>query len=131
MEHDIHFSKAEEAVANGSAYSKYITKQINFNNPSTSLNLRIDTIKPIDADIRFYFRTKLVGETTALTDKEFVEMTGITIPTSLAGEYYEIEKQIDNLPQFDAVQLKIVFTAPLNNTAKPPKCRNLRLIALA
>lgn len=120
---------AEEAAAKGSVYSKYITKQVNLNNPSTSINFRIDTIKPIDADIKIYYRTKLVGETTPLTDKEFVEMTGITIPTSLAGEYYEIEKQIDGLSQFNAVQVKIVFTT--TNSAKPPKCRKLRLIALA
>jgi hypothetical protein len=119
---------AEEAVTGGSALAKYITKQVDFVNPSTSINLRIDVAKPSDGDVKIYYKLKLPSET-SIKDKEYTELTGLTIPASLGGEYYEVEKQIDNLNPFTGIVLKIVLLS--TNSAKPPKCKNLRLVALA
>jgi hypothetical protein len=57
-----------------------------------------------------------------------VELTGITIPVSLNGEYYEVEKQIDNTAQFTSIVFKIVLLS--DDTADIPKCKNLRAIML-
>lgn len=119
----------EEAARGGSATSKYITRQINFINPSTAFKLFLDVSKPIDADIKLYYRTSAVGETASLSDKEFKEITGITISNSLGGEFFEIEKIIEDIPQFDGIQLKIVFLS--SNTSNIPKCKNLRIVAFA
>lgn len=119
---------AEEAAFGGTALSKYITRQINFANPSTSFNVRLDACKPTETNVKLYYKTKLLGETSPLSEKEYVEITGVTIPQSLGGEFYEIETQIDNLPQFDAITFKIVLLS--DDTAKVPKCKNLRIIAL-
>ena len=119
---------AEEAPTGGSALAKYITKEISLTNPSTSLNLRLDISKPADASVKVYYKTKLISETTNLLDKEYVEFTGLTIPTSLGGEFYEVEGQLDNLAQFTSVILKIVLLS--SNSAAVPKAQNLRLIAL-
>jgi len=119
---------AEEAVTGGSALAKYITKQVDFLNPSTSLNLRLDIAKPSDGDLKIYYKLKLPSDTT-IKDKEYTELTGLTIPNSIGGEYYEVEKQIDNLTPFTGIVLKIVLLS--TNSAKPPKCKNLRLVALA
>lgn len=119
----------EEAARGGSAISKYITKQINFINPSIGFKFFIDVSKPVDTNIKFYYRTSLVGETADLNDKEFVEVTSVIIPDSLSGNYYEIEKLVDNIAQFDGIQFKIVFLS--DSPIKIPKCKNLRLIALA
>ena len=119
---------AEEAPRGGSALAKYITKEINLTNPSTSLNLRLDISKPADASVKVYFKTKLISETTSLLDKEYTEFTGLTIPTSLGDEFYEVEGQLDNLAQFNSVILKIVLLS--TNSATVPKAQNLRLIAL-
>lgn len=119
---------AEEAPTGGSALAKYITKQINFVNPSSSLNIRMDVSKPSAADVKVYYKTKLVGETIDIATKEFVEITGITITDSLSGEFYEVEKQLDNLSQFESVVLKIALLS--TNTATVPKVKNLRAIAL-
>ena len=120
---------AEEAATGGSVYSKYITRQIDFTNDSTSLNLRVDVCKPTDATVTFYYKIKELGETEILSDQEFIEITNVTVPTSLAGEFYEVEKQLDNLLPFNAVVFKAVFKS--TNTAQVPKLKNLRLIALA
>lgn len=120
---------AEEAAKGGSALSKYITKQIDFANPSTSINLRLDVCKPQNADVKIYYKTKLVGESALLEDKEYTEITGINITDSLSGEFYEIEKQLDSLSQFTSVVFKIVLLA--SDTAAAPKCKNLRAIVLA
>jgi hypothetical protein len=120
---------AEEAATGGSALSKYITKKIDFTNPSTSINLRLDVNKPQNANVKIYYKTKLLGEATSIEDKEYVEITGINITDSLSGEFYEIEKQLDSLPQFTSLVVKIVLLA--SDTAAAPKCKNLRVIALA
>ena len=120
---------AEEAATGGSVYSKYITRQFDFINDSTSINLRVDVCKPADATVSFYYKVKELGETEILSEQEFIELTNVTIPTSLSGEFIEIEKQIDNLSPFNALVFKVVFKS--TNTAQVPKIKNLRLIALA
>ena len=92
------------------------------------MNLRLDISKPADASVKVYFKTKLISETTSLLDKEYTEFTGLTIPTSLGDEFYEVEGQLDNLAQFNSVILKIVLLS--TNSATVPKAQNLRLIAL-
>jgi hypothetical protein len=120
---------AEEAATGGSVYSKYITRQFDFINDSTSINLRVDVCKPADATISFYYKVKELGETEILSEQEFIKLTNVTVPTSLSGEFYEVEKQIDNLSPFNALVFKVVFET--TNTAQVPKIKNLRLIALA
>jgi len=70
-----------------------------------------------------------VGDTVDLKDKEYTEITGVILPSSTDRLYTEVEKLVDNLPQFDAIVFKIVFLS--GNTSIIPKCKNFRLIALA
>ena len=119
---------AEEAATGGSALAKYITRQVDFVNPSTSINLRMDVAKPINSYVKVYYKTKLVGESTDLSTKEYVELPGITIPDSLGGEFFEINRQVDDLAQFTSIVFKIVLLS--DDSADVPKCKNLRIIAL-
>ena len=123
---------AEEATTGGSALAKYITRQVDLVNPSTSINLRLDIAKPINADVKIYYKTKLVGESVSLDTKEYIELTGIVggvIPDSLAGEFIEVAAFVDSLPQFTSVVIKIVLLS--DDSADIPKCKNLRAILLA
>lgn len=120
---------AEEAAKGSSSLSKYITRQINFINPCTAFKFFVDVAKPADTNIKFYYRTSLVGETADLNEKEFIEITNITINQSLSGEFYETTKVVENLAQFDGLQLKIVLLS--DNPARIPKCKNLRIVSLA
>lgn len=120
---------AEEAASGGSAMAKYITRPLNFINPSTAFKFFLDVSKPYNTNIKFYYRTSLVGDTSIITDKEFIEITGTNIADSLSGEFFEIEKLVDSLESFDGLQFKIVFLS--DDITKVPKCRNLRLVAIA
>lgn len=119
---------AEEAAEGGSAYSKYITRQVDLNNSSTSIKFFVDVAKPINANLKFYFKSKLASDSTNLRDVEYTEITGVTIPNSLGGEFYEITKQLDNIPSFNSLVLKIVFLSSSDDQI--PVIKNLRIIAL-
>jgi len=120
---------AEEAATGGSTYSKYITRQVDFANPSTAFNLRLDINRPVGSGIDIYYKTKLVGESAGLSNKEFVKISIPNMPTTLDTNFIEIEKQVDDLQPYESIVFKIVFTS--NDGSTIPKCRNLRIIALA
>ena len=120
---------AEEAAFDGSVYSKYITRQVDFINPCTAFKFIVDTIKPDEASINFYYKTSEVGDTIELKDKEYTPINNVTVRTSFGGEYYETAKLVEGLAQFDAIAFKITFTS--TDSAKIPKIRNLRVVALA
>jgi hypothetical protein len=120
---------AEEAATGGSTYSKYITRQVDFAYPSTAFNLRLDINRPVGAGIDIYYKTKLVGESAGLVDKEFVKISIANMPITLDTNFIEIEKQIDDIQPYESIVFKIVFTS--NDGATIPKCKNLRIIALA
>jgi len=119
---------AEEAATGGSALAKYITRQVDLINPSSSINLRLDISKPTNANVKIYYKVKTVGESADLATKEYVELTGLVIPTSLNGEFFEVEKQIDSITQFTSIVFKIVLLS--DDSADVPKCQNLRAIML-
>ena len=121
----------ELAPRGGSTKSKYITREVKFANPSTSIFLKVDCAKPAGTNIRFFYRTKLTTDTEELADKHYDEFPIVTIPTSIDGsEYFEVETQIDNLPQFESLQIKIALIAD-EFAGIPPKVKNLRIISLA
>jgi hypothetical protein len=120
---------AEEAAYGGSAYSKYITREVSFVNPCTSFKFYLDVAKPTEANLKFYYKVSEVGDTINLTEKEYTEITSVTVPTSLDGTFNEVQKIVENLPQFDAIIFKIVFLG--TNSSQVAKCKNLRVIALA
>ena len=120
---------AEEAARGGSALSKYITRQIDFANPSTAFNLRLDISRPDNADVKIYYKVKEVNQTSPFIQEEFIELPNLDIPTSQGGEFYEIEKQVEDLQPFNAMMFKIVLLS--SDSADIPKCKNFRVIGLA
>lgn len=121
----------ELAPRGGSAKTKYITREVKFANPSTSIYLKLDCARPAGTNLRFFYRTKLTTDTEELADKHFEEFPLVVIPESVNfSEYFEVETQIDNLPQFESLQIKIVFLAD-EFVGAPPKVKNLRIISLA
>ncbi len=120
---------AEEAAFDGSVYSKYITRQVDFINPCTAFKFIVDTIKPNEAAINFYYKTSEVGDTIELKDKEYRPINNVVVRTSFGDEYYETAQLVEGLAQFDAIVFKITFTS--TDSAKIPKIKNLRVVALA
>jgi len=120
---------SEEAAQGGTASARYITRQVDFLNPSTAFNIRLLTNRPQASNILFYYKVKYVGEAIDLATKEFTAMPSFTAPISLNSLFDEVEYQVDSLPAFESIVFKIVFTS--TDTTKVPKCKNLRIIALA
>lgn len=118
----------EEAAAGGSAYSKYITRQVDFVNPSTSIKFFVDVDAPEGSSLEFYYKSKLAGDTTNIKDIEYTKITGVTVPKSLSGEFNEVTHQIDNLSAFNSLIFKVVLLT--TNEALVPRIKNLRIIAL-
>ena len=121
----------ERAPRGGSAKTKYLTKEIKFANPSSSLYFKLDVHKPEGTTFKFLYRTKPTGDIQAIEDKDFEEFPAVAIPTPLnENEYFEVETQVDNLPTFESVQIKIVYYMD-RYAGRAPKAKNLRVISLA
>ena len=121
----------ETAPRNGTAKSKYITKEIKFASPSTSIFIKLDACKPTNTNLRLFYRTKTLNDSRNINDIEFSEFPIVNIPTSSNdNQYYEIQTQQDNLQPFESLQIKIVFHKD-EYAGKPPKVKNLRVISLA
>ena len=120
---------AEEAPFDGSAFSKYITREVSFTNPCTAFKFYLDVAKPLNASLEFYYKVSEVGDTTDLKLKEYTKISGVTVPDSLDGAFNEVNKLVDSLPAFDAMVFKIVFLG--TDSSQVAKCKDLRVIALA
>ena len=120
---------AEESPSGGSVYSKYITRKIDFANPSTAFNLRLDVNRPTGTGIAVYYKIGLVGDSGEIGDNEFTRINNLNLPVSLDDSFTEVEAQIDDLSPYQSIVFKIAFTS--NQSSIVPKCKNLRAIALA
>ena len=119
---------AEEAAVGGTTYSKYITREVTFNNPSTGIRVLFDASVPLNTNLDLYFKTKLAGDNTNFDEIEYQQVSDFTIPNSLDGSFVEFEKQIDNINAFNSVSFKVVFNSASTNNV--PKIKNFRLIAV-
>ena len=121
----------EIAPTNGSQFSKYLTRRINLANPSTFLRIRMAVNLPTNAEIDVYYKLNNVGSNRDFATVPFTLLApDNTIPK--ANDYYnftDIEFSKQDLTQFDAVQMKIVFRS--TNSAEIPRIRDLRVIACA
>ena len=128
----------ERAFGAGTANSKYITRQINLENPATSIKMLIDANIPSPASFDVYYK---IGTTTEnFKSKPWVAFT--ELPNYNKEDQRDVysELQIDitdfdtagnarDLPEFTAFQVKIVMKT--TNGARYPSFRNLRIIAHA
>jgi len=119
----------EEAAEGGTNYSKYITREVTFKNPSTGIRFILDASVPLNSNLDLYFKTKLAGDNTNFRDIEYKKVTGISIPNSLNGEFIEFEKQVDDINAFNSIIVKVVYNA--SSTLNAPKIKNFRLIAVS
>lgn len=118
---------AEEAAVGGSAFSKYISRQVDFINPSTGIKFFFDVSKPAESTIEIYFKTKLAGDSTNMNSIEYQKVSDVTITNSLGGEFIQFQKEVTNINEFNSLVFKIVLNSSDNN--KIPKIKNLRVIA--
>ena len=119
---------SEEAPTGGSSYSKYISRQVDFLNPSTGVKFFFDVAKPAEASVELYIKTKLAGDSTNMKSIEYQKVQDFTITDSLAGEFIQFEKEVNDINEFNSLIFKIVLNSSDNN--KVAKIKNLRVIAI-
>jgi hypothetical protein len=123
----------ETSPTDGSAAAKHLTKIVTLDDDAVGLKVLITANRPNDTDFQVYYRTGTSDE--VITDKSFVLQSPETaMPAdeeiAVFREYkYLIGGQNGVLPAFTKFQIKIVFRS--TNSAKVPRIRDLRIIALS
>lgn len=118
-----------------STLSKYVTTKINLANPSTFLKIKFASTCPTVANIGVYYKIGLVGSNQDFSTVEYIKATdaqtndGSGLVKSNNGLFTDTEIDIPDLPDFDSVTIKLVFTS--TNSTKIPKVKDLRIIACA
>ena len=126
---------AETASSETSADTKYLTRSINLDSPSTALDIRISANIQNDSAMRVFFRTTGPSETRRLQDIGFTPFntTGAedTLVTQAEDDisFNEYKFSASDIEEFTAFQIKIVLTG--TNSAIVPRIKDLRGIALA
>lgn len=121
-----HF-KSEYAPIGGSTHSKYVTKKINFSRPSEMLKIMFDAVIPNDAEVEIYYKTGLSVSGDFISSRYFK-----AIPSSYtknSTEFMAIVADVENLPAFDSVMVKLVMKSI--NKSQVPRIKNFRVIACA
>jgi hypothetical protein len=124
----------ESAAVGGTATSKYLTRLINLENPSSFLKVMFAANVPptTDSDVEVWYKLVPTGTNGDISQYPFVKASNPVKPirkTSNQGEFIDCEYDIADLPQFDAVVVKLVFKGA--NSAQVPRVKDLRIIACA
>lgn len=97
----------------GLAKARYITKQIGLQLASTGVRVLCDISSTQGSSVDWYIRTSLSGSDMVHEEQNW-RLVPCAIPrnkSSFAGETYEYEFKLDNIPAFDVYDLKCVLTA--------------------
>ena len=126
----------------------YLTQAIRLEQPATSIKLMFLGNRPAGTDIRALYKIfredgpinpefelfpgyNNIGNNSEVLDPRNSDgLPDRFVPINISdNEYSDYEFTIDNLPEYGAYQVKIIFTS--TNQAVVPKIRDLRVIALA
>ena len=122
----------EIAPVGSSTHSKYVSKIINLENPSTYIRVRLAANVPDEADLLVYYKTVGVG---AAHNPETVNWTLFNADTGIIKvqngneTFNDVDYSIVGLAPFDAVQIKLVMKS--TNSSAVPRVKDLRIICCA
>lgn len=119
----------ERAPMGGLNAAKYVTRQINLTNPSKFLKIMFNSNIPLQGEIDLYYRTLPIGSLKPLNEEGYIYAAPLVphTKTDSPSIYTEVNYEIDNIPSFTAVAVKLVFRS--TNTSKVPSIKDLRIIA--
>ena len=117
-----------------SSSAKYVTRVINLDNASTFLKIMFAANVPAvsGSDIQVWYKLLPSGSTTDISTFSFVQATtpvSAIVKTSNPVVFTDVEFDLDSLPAYDALVVKIVFKS--GNSAQIPRVKDLRIIACA
>lgn len=119
----------ERAYLGGSVAAKYVTKQVTLQYPSRFLKILFAANVPQQGEIDVYYRTLDLGSQEPLGMKNYTLLQPqFSIPkTENPRTFSDISYEVDDLPLFTAVTVKIVFRS--SNSSQVPSIKDLRIIA--
>ena len=102
----------ETAPLGGSSLAKYVTKKINLENSSTFLKIRFGADVEQAANIDLYYKIELKNASVNFGTLGYTLATPSKAPIiSTDGVFHDVEYDISGLPEFTAVQVKLVSTS--------------------
>ena len=122
----------EIAPTESSTYSKYVTKKVNFANPSNLLKVRFAVNLPAEATVGVYYKSAVVGSTASYDDVPYTEMVADSLTPRFSNgtnRFVDAVYTASDLQSFDAVTIKIVMKS--TNSSEIPRIKDLRVIACA
>ena len=122
---------AETEPTGGSIATKYMTKEVTLEQGSTSLKTIATICRQSPCDIDFYYKIK-TSEEQVFADRPWIYMErpdGYESASVNNEDFKEVEFDLQDLPEFTSVSIKIVMTTI--NSSIVPRVKDLRIIALA
>lgn len=122
----------EITPAGSTSVSKYVSKNIKLNNPSTFIRVRLSANIPSEASIEVYYKISPTGSTNNLNQSNWVLLSADSnLPKVEIGnpKFTDIDYSKDNLIPFDIISVKIVMKS--SNSSASPSIKDLRIIACA
>jgi antitoxin (DNA-binding transcriptional repressor) of toxin-antitoxin stability system len=116
----------------GSTYSAYVTRKINFANPSKFLRLQFAGNIPKEAAVEVYYKTNNVGSVTPFDQLNYTLVSPDSVIINYDNStdiFQDITYSLADLPSFDAASVKIVMKS--TNTSAVPIIKDFRMIACA
>jgi len=132
---------AETDPDGGSAAAKYITKEINLENPATAIDIRLAASIFPTSSIEVYRKTRGVDDETPLSEIPYVQLTQDNVAISAENrsqspynesykqDFFDYNFSETGISEFSAFKIKIVMKG--SNPAYPPRLTDMRAIALA
>ena len=122
---------SERESTGGTIESKYITKEIQLNQPATSLKIVLSMHRPQDADVDLYYKIKTSdSQEYRKLNYDFIERPeGYAQSATGINQFTEFDYDVKGLTEFSSFGIKVVMRT--KNSAMPPRLKDLRIIALA
>ena len=121
----------EEKSYGGSISSKYMTREVELADTAIGLKVMFNVHRPVGAEVDVYYKTKRPEEKGNFDDLHWTAAKDPANydPAATAPEQYdEYQYIINDLDEFVSFSVKIVMRT--SNSAKVPKIKDLRVIAL-
>jgi hypothetical protein len=122
----------EIAPVGSSTHSKYVSKIINLENPSSYIRTKLAANIPDGSDLLVYYKTIGVGSVHSPETMNWTLFSPDKVITKVQvgnETFTDIDYSIVGLAAFDALQIKLVMKS--TNSSAVPRVKDLRIIACA
>jgi hypothetical protein len=107
----------------------YVSKIVTLTKQSSGFKLLVDYNKPTGVEIDVYYKIDLKSSYKNLAKENWIKVGGLSFLSEANRDKFT-EKEIDlETEAYDQITIKIVGKS--SNTAKVPRFKNMRLLALA